>query len=85
MKNSYELHGNTAVIFLNRENIDIADLPLVQKFQGKWYPHLGHNMKWIIMKFIRFVAGWMVWNIPCGKLAPHLMGFYLGCKPARIK
>lgn len=35
------------------------------------------------MSWIRSVAMWIVWNIPCGKLAPKLMGFALNSKPYR--
>jgi hypothetical protein len=33
------------------------------------------------MNEIRRVLFWLVWNVPLGKLAPHILGFALGSKP----
>lgn len=35
------------------------------------------------MNSIRSVVMWIVWNIPCGRLAPRLMGFALNSEPVR--
>ena len=32
------------------------------------------------MNSLRSVAMWTVWHVPCGRLAPRLMAFALGCK-----
>lgn len=32
---------------------------------------------------VRRLAMWIVWNIPCGRLAPHLLGFAMSSKPVR--
>ncbi len=33
----------------------------------------------------RSVAIWLVWNIPCGRFAPALMGFALRSKPRLVE
>jgi hypothetical protein len=38
------------------------------------------NAKQINMKYIYSVALWIVWNVPCGRLAPKLMAFGVGSK-----
>lgn len=37
------------------------------------------------MKIVRRIAMWAVFNVPLGRLAPHVMGFALGAKYDRIK
>jgi len=37
------------------------------------------------MSFLRAAAGWIVWNVPCGWLAPHLFGFSVKVKKRRVK
>lgn len=34
-----------------------------------------------MLKMLRWLAMWILWNVPVGKLAPHLLGFALGSKP----
>ena len=26
------------------------------------------------------LAGWILWSVPCGKLAPRLLAFHIDCK-----
>ena len=35
------------------------------------------------MKLLKSIVGWMLWNVPLGRFAPKLMGFYLGSKPLK--
>ena len=37
----------------------------------------------MIIKFLRSIAGWMLWSVPLGILAPYVMAFYLGSRPVR--
>jgi len=30
------------------------------------------------MKNLRKFAGFLIWNVPLGKLAPHILAFHLG-------
>lgn len=32
---------------------------------------------------LRRLAMWIVWNVPCGRLAPHLFAFAIGAKSYR--
>lgn len=38
-----------------------------------------------LMKYLRFAAMWIVWNVPFGRLAPWLMGFAANSKPRKIQ
>jgi len=29
---------------------------------------------------LRKIAYWILWNVPCGRFAPRLLGFAVGCK-----
>lgn len=33
---------------------------------------------------MRRIALWLVFNVPLGRLAPHVFGFAVGAKPVRI-
>ena len=33
---------------------------------------------------IQRIVFWMIWNVPLGRLAPHLLGWAMGAKPVRI-
>ena len=33
----------------------------------------------------RSVAMWLIWNVPCGNLAPVLLGYALRAKPNKIE
>lgn len=33
----------------------------------------------------RSVAMWIVWNVPCGRIAPKLMGYAMKSSPNKIK
>ena len=37
------------------------------------------------MKKLRTLAIWLVWNVPLGPLAPHVLGFGLNSKPVRVQ
>lgn len=37
------------------------------------------------MSMLRELAMWVVWNVPCGRLAPHLFGFAMGSKPIKVE
>jgi len=34
-----------------------------------------------LIRFTRSLAMWMVWNVPLGRLAPHVMGYAMNSKP----
>lgn len=36
-------------------------------------------------KLLRRFAMWLVWNIPLGRFAPHVLGFAVGSKGVRVK
>lgn len=36
------------------------------------------------MNWTRSVAMWVIWNIPCGRLAPKLMGYAMNSAPHKI-
>ena len=35
------------------------------------------------MNLTRYLAAWIVWNIPCGRIAPWLMGYATNSKPRK--
>ena len=37
------------------------------------------------MLILRFIARWIVQNIPCGRLAPHLFGFSIRAKKRKVR
>jgi hypothetical protein len=34
---------------------------------------------------LRRFAMWLVWNVPLGRMAPHVMGFAMGSKPIAVE
>lgn len=38
-----------------------------------------------LMGHLRGLAMWVVWNVPCGALAPRLMAFALNCKMKKVE
>lgn len=36
-----------------------------------------------VMKMLRGIAMWLVWNVPLGRFAPHVFKFAIGAKKMR--